>query len=207
MYYFFKDHLFNNEERLRVLSASWFWRAVCKLLHWHVYIKHASCLTMVLLYCMRIPCSNCLVCFTMSIYTQAMKVLSKKRLMRQAGFPRKCVPCGRWGALWGEGITVCVYSGSQTHISAYTGRPPPRGARSGPEGPPQPKGPLERVYQEIAILKKLDHPNVVKLVEVFEYAGVCFLHITSRGHCCSADLSVCMCVGAWWPKWGPSVHG
>ncbi|XP_062333976.1 calcium/calmodulin-dependent protein kinase kinase 2 isoform X2 [Osmerus eperlanus] len=65
----------------------------------------------------------------------AMKVLSKKRLMRQAGFPR---------------------------------RPPPRGARETPEGPPQPKGPLERVYQEIAILKKLDHPNVVKLVEVLD---------------------------------------
>ncbi|XP_077104712.1 calcium/calmodulin-dependent protein kinase kinase 2 isoform X2 [Siphateles boraxobius] len=65
----------------------------------------------------------------------AMKVLSKKRLMRQAGFPR---------------------------------RPPPRGARLAPEGPSQPKGPLERVYQEIAILKKLDHPNVVKLVEVLD---------------------------------------
>lgn len=47
-----------------------------------------------------------------------------------------------------------------------SGRPPPRGARAAPEGPAQPKGPLERVYQEIAILKKLDHPNVVKLVEV-----------------------------------------
>lgn len=47
-----------------------------------------------------------------------------------------------------------------------SGRPPPRGARGAPEGPPQLKGPLERVYQEIAILKKLDHPNVVKLVEV-----------------------------------------
>ncbi|KAF4098753.1 hypothetical protein G5714_020783 [Onychostoma macrolepis] len=52
----------------------------------------------------------------------AMKVLSKKRLMRQAGFPR----------------------------------------------PPSAQGPLERVYQEIAILKKLDHPNVVKLVEVLD---------------------------------------
>ncbi|KAK6316074.1 hypothetical protein J4Q44_G00135980 [Coregonus suidteri] len=68
----------------------------------------------------------------------AMKVLSKKRLMRQAGFPR---------------------------------RPPPRGAKAAPEGPPQPKGPLERVYQEIAILKKLDHPNVVKLVEVLDDPG------------------------------------
>ncbi|XP_030624431.1 calcium/calmodulin-dependent protein kinase kinase 2 [Chanos chanos] len=65
----------------------------------------------------------------------AMKVLSKKRLMRQAGFPR---------------------------------RPPPRGAKVAPEGLSQPKGPLERVYQEIAILKKLDHPNVVKLVEVLD---------------------------------------
>ncbi|XP_068608626.1 calcium/calmodulin-dependent protein kinase kinase 2-like [Brachionichthys hirsutus] len=68
----------------------------------------------------------------------AMKVLSKKRLMRQAGFPR---------------------------------RPPPRGPKAAPEGLPQPKGPLERVYQEIAILKKLDHPNVVKLVEVLDDPG------------------------------------
>ncbi|XP_010116538.1 PREDICTED: calcium/calmodulin-dependent protein kinase kinase 2, partial [Chlamydotis macqueenii] len=65
----------------------------------------------------------------------AMKVLSKKKLMRQAGFPR---------------------------------RPPPRGAKAASEGCLQPRGPIERVYQEIAILKKLDHPNVVKLVEVLD---------------------------------------
>ena len=28
--------------------------------------------------------------------------------------------------------------------------------------------PLERIYREIAILKKLDHPNIVKLVEVLD---------------------------------------
>lgn len=28
------------------------------------------------------------------------------------------------------------------------------------------KNPLERIYREIAVLKKLDHPNVVKLIEV-----------------------------------------
>ncbi|NXG61613.1 KKCC2 kinase, partial [Hemiprocne comata] len=65
----------------------------------------------------------------------AMKVLSKKKLMRQAGFPR---------------------------------RPPPRGAKAASEGCLQRKGPIEQVYQEIAILKKLDHPNVVKLVEVLD---------------------------------------
>ncbi|XP_063171385.1 calcium/calmodulin-dependent protein kinase kinase 2 isoform X2 [Candoia aspera] len=65
----------------------------------------------------------------------AMKVLSKKKLMRQAGFPR---------------------------------RPPPRGAKLPLEGFCQPRGPIEQVYQEIAILKKLDHPNVVKLVEVLD---------------------------------------
>ncbi|KAK2505826.1 hypothetical protein MC885_017958 [Smutsia gigantea] len=63
----------------------------------------------------------------------AMKVLSKKKLIRQAGFPR---------------------------------RPPPRGTRPAPGGCIQPRGPIEQVYQEIAILKKLDHPNVVKLVEM-----------------------------------------
>ncbi|XP_038201016.1 calcium/calmodulin-dependent protein kinase kinase 2 isoform X1 [Arvicola amphibius] len=65
----------------------------------------------------------------------AMKVLSKKKLIRQAGFPR---------------------------------RPPPRGTRPAPGGCVQPRGPIEQVYQEIAILKKLDHPNVVKLVEVLD---------------------------------------
>ncbi|XP_072921709.1 calcium/calmodulin-dependent protein kinase kinase 2-like isoform X2 [Hemitrygon akajei] len=65
----------------------------------------------------------------------AMKVLSKKKLIKQAGFPR---------------------------------RPPPRGAKAIPQTSVQPKGPLDCVYQEIAILKKLDHPNVVKLIEVLD---------------------------------------
>ena len=30
------------------------------------------------------------------------------------------------------------------------------------------ENPLEKVYHEIAIMKKLDHPNVVKLVEVVD---------------------------------------
>uniref|UniRef100_A0A8C9A714 calcium/calmodulin-dependent protein kinase n=1 Tax=Prolemur simus TaxID=1328070 RepID=A0A8C9A714_PROSS len=65
----------------------------------------------------------------------AMKVLSKKKLLKQYGFPR---------------------------------RPPPRGSQAAQGGPAKQLLPLERVYQEIAILKKLDHVNVVKLIEVLD---------------------------------------
>uniref|UniRef100_A0A8D2ZEF7 Calcium/calmodulin-dependent protein kinase kinase 1, alpha a n=1 Tax=Scophthalmus maximus TaxID=52904 RepID=A0A8D2ZEF7_SCOMX len=64
-----------------------------------------------------------------------MKVVSKKKLMKQCGFPR---------------------------------RPPPRGPKAAQGEQPKILGPLERVYQEIAILKKLDHINIVKLVEVLD---------------------------------------
>ncbi|KAL4647787.1 calcium/calmodulin-dependent protein kinase kinase 1-like [Arapaima gigas] len=65
----------------------------------------------------------------------AMKVVSKKKLLKLCGFPR---------------------------------RPPLRGQESVQGQEPKVLGPLERVYQEIAILKKLDHLNVVKLVEVLD---------------------------------------
>nr|XP_008121669.1 PREDICTED: calcium/calmodulin-dependent protein kinase kinase 2 [Anolis carolinensis] len=65
----------------------------------------------------------------------AMKVLSKKKLLKQYGFPR---------------------------------RPPPRGSKGAAGGAPKPMAPLDRIYQEIAILKKLDHVNVVKLIEVLD---------------------------------------
>uniref|UniRef100_A0A674ACU7 Calcium/calmodulin-dependent protein kinase kinase 1, alpha a n=1 Tax=Salmo trutta TaxID=8032 RepID=A0A674ACU7_SALTR len=76
---------------------------------------------------------------------EAMKVVSKKKLMKQYGFPR---------------------------------RPPPRGPKAAVQGE-QPKvlGPLERVYQEIAILKKLDHLNIVKLVEVLDDPAEDNLHM------------------------------
>ncbi|XP_078142725.1 calcium/calmodulin-dependent protein kinase kinase 1 isoform X2 [Centroberyx gerrardi] len=74
----------------------------------------------------------------------AMKVVSKKRLMKQCGFPR---------------------------------RPPPRGPKAAQGEQPKILGPLERVYQEIAILKKLDHLNIVKLVEVLDDPAEDNLHM------------------------------
>ncbi|XP_051521433.1 calcium/calmodulin-dependent protein kinase kinase 1-like isoform X3 [Myxocyprinus asiaticus] len=74
----------------------------------------------------------------------AMKVVSKKKLMKQCGFPR---------------------------------RPPPRGPKAAQGEQPKVLGPLERVYQEIAILKKLDHLNIVKLVEVLDDPAEDNLHM------------------------------
>ena len=42
------------------------------------------------------------------------------------------------------------------------------GARPLPEKQLQVKSPLDNIHREIAILKKLDHPNVVKLIEVLD---------------------------------------
>lgn len=53
-----------------------------------------------------------------------------------------------------------------------SGRPPPRRpAANGvavPVAKPAPANPLEKVYVEIAILKKLNHVNVVRLIEVLD---------------------------------------
>lgn len=65
----------------------------------------------------------------------AMKVVSKKKLMRQCGFLR---------------------------------RPSPQGSNYPQDPYPKAVLPIEKVYREIAILKKLDHHNVVKLVEVLD---------------------------------------
>ncbi|XP_064460606.1 calcium/calmodulin-dependent protein kinase kinase 1-like isoform X2 [Ornithodoros turicata] len=61
----------------------------------------------------------------------AMKILSKKKLLKRAGM--------------------------------FGRHPPPRNGRSNSTA-----NPLDQVYHEIAVLKKLNHPNIVKLVEVLD---------------------------------------
>ncbi|KAL3214540.1 hypothetical protein MRX96_007021, partial [Rhipicephalus microplus] len=61
----------------------------------------------------------------------AMKILSKKKLLKRAGM--------------------------------FGRQPPPRRGRSNSTS-----NPLDQVYHEIAVLKKLNHPNFVKLVEVLD---------------------------------------
>lgn len=76
-------------------------------------------------------------------------------------------------------------------VLCSAGRPPPRGPKAAQGEQPKILGPLERVYQEIAILKKLDHINIVKLVEV--RASLVFGCLTkSRSFIsCSAHISYC----------------
>ena len=68
-------------------------------------------------------------------------------------------------------------------------RPPP--VRDGKVQVRPPTHPLERVYREIAILKKLDHPNVVRLVEVLDdpeedqlYMGMYYMYMGGDATTC-----------------------
>jgi len=70
-----------------------------------------------------------------------MKILSKKKLVKKAGLFGRMVPSRRTSTQQGQ---------SPTQV------------------PGQGNSPLERVYREIAVLKKLDHPNIVKLIEVLD---------------------------------------
>ena len=63
------------------------------------------------------------------------------------------------------------------HSSVRPGKLGPRGRQATVGAKPAPtsrlagmqvKSPLDNIHREIAILKKLDHPNVVKLIEVLD---------------------------------------
>ncbi|XP_039526736.1 calcium/calmodulin-dependent protein kinase kinase 1b isoform X2 [Pimephales promelas] len=74
----------------------------------------------------------------------AMKLVSKKRLIKQFGFPRRRPSRDS--------------TGSQENLLKHSGL-------------------LDQVYKEVAILKKLDHLNVVKLVEVLDDPAEDNLHM------------------------------
>ena len=64
-------------------------------------------------------------------------------------------------------IKVASQNQLQTLILIGRALPNRRVAPGGPERK-APENPLQKVHREIAIMKKLDHPNVVKLVEVLD---------------------------------------
>lgn len=65
-------------------------------------------------------------------------------------------------------------------------KPPPRRNKANTRVVVAPD-PLEQVHREIAILKKLNHPNVVKLVEVLNDPSDSFLYMGDS----TLSLSVC----------------
>ena len=74
-----------------------------------------------------------------------MKILSKKKLLQKAGVYGRLAPQRN-------------KSGSKTGSASCSPN----------SGTGTIAHPLERVHREIAVLKKMDHPNVVKLVEVLD---------------------------------------
>ena len=54
----------------------------------------------------------------------------------------------------------------QKKAGLFFRRPPSKKGGGGGGSSGKPDDPLDKVYREIATLKKIDHPNVVKLVEV-----------------------------------------
>lgn len=80
--------------------------------------------------------------------------------MKQFGFLREFLHLPEFSSLPWSCVRICAM------VCLIPGRPPSQG--SNPQQEPFSKVtlPLEKVYREIAILKKLDHHNVVKLVEV-----------------------------------------
>jgi hypothetical protein len=91
---------------------------------------------------------------------QALKVLDKMKLMKKFACFRK----------YAAAVCACALVGwrrlrparKSDNSVAVIGRPPPR------KNKPQQvqRDPLQQVHREIAILKKLSHPHVVRLVEV-----------------------------------------
>uniref|UniRef100_A0A1I8GEH0 Protein kinase domain-containing protein n=1 Tax=Macrostomum lignano TaxID=282301 RepID=A0A1I8GEH0_9PLAT len=87
----------------------------------------------------------------------AMKILSKKKLRRSAGFfrrpPPRVLSAGSGPSIDNpSGVDSPSLGASSSSLAAVAAAPDP----------------LQRVYREIAMQKKLNHPNVVKLVEVLD---------------------------------------
>ena len=85
-----------------------------------------------------------------------MKILSKKKLLQKAGVYGRLAPQR-------NKLNKSISVGNSSSSSE-----PPSSGNGLSKSPATISHPMERVHREIAVLKKLDHPNVVKLVEVLD---------------------------------------
>ncbi len=87
-----------------------------------------------------------------------MKMISKKKLAKKSCLLSKCILLFK--------LPSTTLFNRHASIFIFKERAPSRQNSSCKEL--ELNHPLERVYKEIAILKKIDHPNVVKLIEVLD---------------------------------------
>ena len=87
----------------------------------------------------------------------------RKQFWNNGSLPLDCVACSNCCIVVIGQITKIMPT---IFFSVY---PPRRLSTPNPRNsPPVRKDPLAGIYREIAILKKLDHPHVVKLLEVMD---------------------------------------
>uniref|UniRef100_A0A1I8GLA3 Protein kinase domain-containing protein n=1 Tax=Macrostomum lignano TaxID=282301 RepID=A0A1I8GLA3_9PLAT len=108
----------------------------------------------------------------------AMKILSKKKLRRSAGFfrrpPPRVLSAGSGPSIDNpSGVDSPSLGASSSSLAAVAAAPDP----------------LQRVYREIAMQKKLNHPNVVKLVEVLDDPEQDNLYMDEEENCSLVEVT------------------
>lgn len=103
--------------------------------------------------------------------------------------------------------SICSWSFKELleiiRLMCFSGKPPTRQGKPGSVA----ADPLAQVQREIAILKKLNHPNVVKLVEV-NRIRLLRLFTSSYESSFTNEIDHMLFAGfGWWNYWRLLIHG